>query len=170
MINFPAVLTDSYSEGIAWNTDISISMAGVSFTPTVSTCTTGCTYKANIVWTGGSSARACGTNPSSVADATAPSPSTLPADLFDSVSTPTGTAAPLFVIVVDLVYTWSPTIFSKLFGSLTLKRSAYLSPRYVTQIKYSVVTGDDGSARNARDFKQDSEHVGGRKTTDQKLG
>jgi Flp pilus assembly protein TadG len=152
MINFPAVLGDSYSKSKSWNNDISISMAGVSFTPTVTGCTTSCTYKANIVWTGGSAARACGSNPSAAPDATSPSPSTLPTDLFDTVSTPAGTAAPLFVIAVDLVYTWSPTIFPKFFGSLTLKRSAYLSPRYVTQIKYSVVAGDDGFGKECPGF------------------
>lgn len=152
MVNFPPVLSNSYSKSMTWSSDISISMAGVSFTPTVTGCTTGCTYKANIVWTGGSAARACGVHPTSVADASAPSPSTLPANLFDAVSTPTGTAAPLFVVAVDVVYAWSPTVFPKLFGAITLKRSAYLAPRYVSEIKYSVVAGDDAFGKECSGF------------------
>jgi Flp pilus assembly protein TadG len=152
MIIFPAVLSDSYSRGLAWNNDISISMAGVSFTPTVTGCTSSCTYKANIVWTGGSAARACGTNPTSVADSATSSPATLPLDLFNTVTTPSGSSAPAFVVVVDVSYTWTPIAFPKLFGSITLKRSAYLSPRYVSQIKYSVVTGDDGFGKECPGF------------------
>ncbi len=152
MLNFPAVLSDSHSKGVSWNNDISISMAGVSFTPTVTGCTSACVYKANIVWTGGSAARACGTNPSAAADTAAPTPLSLPTDLFDPISTPSGTAAPLFVIAVDLVYSWSPILFPKFFGSLTLKRSAFLAPRYVTQIKYSVIAGDDGFGKECPGF------------------
>jgi Flp pilus assembly protein TadG len=152
MIIFPTVLSDSHSKGIAWGNDISISMAGVSFTPTVSGCTSGCTFKANIVWTGGSANRACGTNPTSVADATAPSPATLPADLFNPVNTPSGAAAPLFAIVVDVAYTLTPFVFPSVFGSRTITRSVYLSPRYVSQIKYSVITGDDGFGKECPGF------------------
>jgi Flp pilus assembly protein TadG len=157
MVTFPTVLSDSFAKGIAWNKDIGISMAGVSFTPTVTGCTSHCTYKANIVWTGGSvaggqPARACGTNPVSAADTSAPSTTTLPADLFDTVTTPSGVAAPNFVVVVDVGYTWTPLLFSKLFGAITLKRSAYLAPRYVAQIKYSAIAGDDGFGAECSGF------------------
>lgn len=152
MVIFPAVLSNSYSKGVAWNSDISISMAGVSFTPTVAGCTTSCSYKANIVWTGGSATRACGTNPTTAPDASQPSPSTLPADLFNTVTTPIGVAPPSFVIAVDITFTWTPAVFSQLFGPVTLTRSVYLSPRYVSQVKYSAISGDDGFGKECPGF------------------
>jgi len=152
MLIFPLVLSNSYSKGVAWGNDISISMAGVSFTPTVSGCTSGCTYKANVVWTGASEKRACGTNPTSVPDTAEPSPTTLPADLFYTVTTPTGTAAPLFAVVVDVNYAWTPLIFSSFFGTIIMQRSAYITPRNVSQIKYSIVTGDDGFGKECPGF------------------
>ena len=52
MLIFPDVLKDSAFKGVAWGSDISISMAGVGFSPTVAGCTSACTYQANIYWTG----------------------------------------------------------------------------------------------------------------------
>jgi len=69
---FPEVLRDASSKNIAWRNDIGISMAGVGFVPTVVGCTVGCTYVAQIYWTGGSMNRACGTSPVAAADTTPP--------------------------------------------------------------------------------------------------
>jgi Flp pilus assembly protein TadG len=152
MLIFPLVLSDSHSKGVQWGQDISVSMAGVSFAPTVPGCTTGCTYKAGIVWTGASAMRACGANPASAPDTAAPSPATLPADLFVPVTTPTGNTVPLFVVVVDVSYAWTPLVFSSFFGTIIIQRSAFIAPRYVSQIKYSTAAGDDGFGKECPGF------------------
>jgi Flp pilus assembly protein TadG len=145
MLVFPEVLSDSSAKGISWSKDITISLAGVTFSPTVANCTTGCTYIANIMWTGGAEQRACGAQPTSTSDTAAPSATTLPADLFNGVASPQGgNASPRFAVVADVTYSWTPLVFSKLIGSITMKRSAYITPRYVSQIKYTTASGDDG--------------------------
>ena len=72
MLTFPKVLSDSTRKGIAWANDITISLAGISFAPTVSGCTSSCTYKAAINWTGGGKQRACGSLQSSATDSLRP--------------------------------------------------------------------------------------------------
>ena len=145
MLTFPKVLSDSTRKGIAWANDITISLAGISFAPTVSGCTSSCTYKAAINWTGGGKQRACGSLQSSATDTNAPSASTLPASLFTPVASPQGgNGSPLFVVVADVTYTWSPAVFTGLLNAVTLKRSSYINPRYVSSLKYTAGSGDDG--------------------------
>lgn len=145
MITFPRVLSDSYTKGIPWSTDITISLAGITFAPTVSGCTNSCTYKANVVWTGGAGARKCGSTITSVSDSSTPTPSTLPTDLFTPVQNPNGGFnSPPFTVVVDITYTWTPILFSRFFSKITLQRSSYINARYATSVVYTKVTGDDG--------------------------
>ena len=153
MLSFPEVLADSTIKGVAWGNDITISMAGVSFTPTVTGCTSSCTYKANIVWTGGAEGRACGTNPTSASNTAQPSATTLPSGLFTpGVNPQGGNTSPNFIIVTDLSYSWSPLIFTKFINSFVMKRSAYINPRYTSTIKYSIVTGDNGIGKECPGF------------------
>lgn len=63
-----------------------------------------------------------------------PSKTTLPADVF----------GPGSIIIVDVVFNYTPIFGLGLFGTIPIARSAYLSPRYVPLIKYAVVSGDDG--------------------------
>lgn len=145
MISFPRVLADSFTKKIVWSNDITISLAGIVFTPTVSGCTILCTYKANVVWTGGAASRKCGSNIQATSDSSAPTPTTLPSDLFTPVASPNlGYNPPPFTVVVDVTYTWSPIIFSHVFGNITIKRSAYVNARYASKIIYTKATGDDG--------------------------
>lgn len=145
MITFPDVLSDSFAKKIPWSNDITISMTGVVFAPTVSGCTAQCTYKANVMWTGAAAKRTCGSILTAADDASSPTPTTLPTDLYTPVSNASGTKnPPSFAVVVDVIYTWTPTIFSNVFGSVTLKRSAYVAPRYSSKITYKKVSGDDG--------------------------
>lgn len=145
MVTFPGVLSDSFAKGILWSNDITISMAGISFVPTSPLCVLLCTYKPKVVWTGGAAKRTCGSTLTSASDSSTPTPTTLPSDLFNQVPSPNGgNNAPPFAVVVDVTYTWTPLIFSRFFGPLTLSRSAYISPRYATQITYTKATGDDG--------------------------
>jgi Flp pilus assembly protein TadG len=155
MVVFPQILQDAKQKGISWKNDISISMAGVCFSPAGSTncstlpaCTSNCT--ANVVWNSGPNKRACGTPLTSASDTAAPSNTTLPADVFPGGAAPGG-----LLIVVDTVFNYTPmfgSVFtglfgSPLFGTIPIARSAYLAPRYlqsVTGFRYNVVSGDDG--------------------------
>jgi Flp pilus assembly protein TadG len=145
---FPEVLRDAAAKSIPWGTDISISMAGVGFAPTVAGCTNGCAYVAQIYWTSGSKNRVCGTSPIPVADNSAESNAlALPDDLFTPVATPSGALAPPnFLIVVDVKYTWTPLIARSFLPSISFQRSAFLSARYAPGgvIKYNAIPNDDG--------------------------
>ncbi len=69
----------------------------------------------------------------------------LPASLFTPVASPQGgNGSPLFVVVADVTYTWSPAVFTGLLNAVTLKRSSYINPRYVSSLKYTAGSGDDG--------------------------
>lgn len=145
MLTFPRVLSDSYGKSISWTSDITISLAGISFAQVVATCTSNCQYKASVNWTGAAAERACGTNPTSTADTAAPSATTLPQSLFTAVSNPQGGYnPPLYVVVADVTYTWSPSVFTGLLSKVVMKRSSYINPRYVSSLKYKVASGDDG--------------------------
>jgi len=119
MFTFPDALVEANSQGTNWWNLLSVNMASVRFVPTPATCTSNCTYTPKVVWALGS--RVCGTAITSVSDTTAYSPTTLPADIFNSGST----------IVVDVSYLWSPTIGSAYLPSITIQRSVYVTPRYV---------------------------------------
>jgi hypothetical protein len=49
MVIFPQMLQDAARKGISWKTDISVSIAGVLFTPNPPSCTSSCSYNANVV-------------------------------------------------------------------------------------------------------------------------
>jgi Flp pilus assembly protein TadG len=134
MVIFPQILQDAAQKGITWNNDVSISMASIIFTPNPSTCTSNCNYIANVVWNSGPSKRACGVTLTQVPDISSPSKTTLPTDVF----------GPGSIIVVDIVFSYTPIFGLGLFGTIPITRSAYLAPRYVPLIKYAVISGDDG--------------------------
>jgi Flp pilus assembly protein TadG len=134
MVIFPQILQDAAQKNISWGNDISISMASVLFTPNPPTCTSNCTYTANVVWNSGSNKRACGVPLTPVADSAGPSNTTLPIDVFGPGSR----------IVVDVAFNYTPLFGLGIFGAIPIKHSAYLAPRYVPLIKYTVTSGDDG--------------------------
>jgi Flp pilus assembly protein TadG len=151
MVIFPQILQDAVQKGISWKNDISISIAGVCFgsSPTTCACTPNCT-NANVVWNSGPNKRTCGVNLTWAPDTAVPSKTTLPADVFPVTPSPGAS-----LLVVDIVYNYTPmfgsaftALFgSPLFGTIPIARSAYLAPRYVqfpNYITYSVVSGDDG--------------------------
>jgi hypothetical protein len=126
-------------------------MAGISFALTPGT---GCTsassapscYVAQVGWTGDARTRACGSTQTAVANGLTPSASTLPIALFSPVPTQTAGvySAPPPVIVVDVVYTYTPLVFGGLVGSFVIARSAYVNARYMTKLTYQALSGDDG--------------------------
>lgn len=136
MVIFPDVLSDAARQGISWSNDISISMSSIQFTATPTNCTASCTYVPKVIWTGGSNPRTCGTIFSQVPDASVPSASTLPKDIY----------GPGSVIVVDVQYNYHPYFVSFLSSSISIARSVYMAPRYVSLVNYQVVSGDNGIA------------------------
>ena len=127
MITFPGVLADAHAKGINWYTDIQATFSSIEFKPTVPGCTSNCTYTANVAWTlpWYSAGRACGTPQTSVPDASPPTLTGLPQSSFGSGS----------LIVVDLAYVYTPIVATQLFSPMTVRKSFYIPPRYVTLVK-----------------------------------
>ncbi len=137
MVIYPEVLSDSKQLGINWSSDIGISMASVQFS-TASGCKSNCAYLPKVLWTGGSTPRACLFTLLPAADTAPPSRTTLPQDAF----------APGSLIVVDVTFTFRPTIAMRFMPSLPIARSYYVTPRYVSAINYATVSGDNGIAKS----------------------
>lgn len=138
-VNFPAILPDAirngYSGSTGWMKDIGFTISSVVFTATPTGCTSGCTYVGNVAWSVAdtnsaavtSVKRSCVVPPTAASDTAEPSATTLPSDVFTSGS----------LIVVDLVYKFKPVFGSAFFPTVTLRRSAYVQPRYLTSVLYS---------------------------------
>jgi Flp pilus assembly protein TadG len=135
MAIYPQVLADAARQGIAWGNDMAITISQVNFTATPTGCTTSCSYQAKVAWTAGSNKRSCLVAPSSASDTAAPSSSTLPADAF----------GPTSQIVVDVSFTFRPLFAAFILKSTVIRRSFYISPRYVTTIAYQTISGDPGT-------------------------
>lgn len=138
MVIYPQVLADSAQQAVPWSKDINISMSSIIFTATPSSCTSNCTYVPKVLWSGGSIPRSCTVMPASVADTSRPSSTTLPADVFGSGS----------IIVVDVSFAFRPTLAPQFMKAMTIARSYYVAPRYVTAINYATVSGDNGIAKS----------------------
>lgn len=127
MIAYPDVLANAYSANKTWLQDIQITMSSVGFTTTPSGCSSSCTYKAKVSWSGGSNPRPCSVYMTSAPDDATPSTTTLPADVF----------GPGSLIAVDLKYVYRPIVGATLLGPLSVTRSFYIQPRYVSSVAYS---------------------------------
>lgn len=140
---FPEAMKDANTNSNYWWQNIDITMSSITFTATPSGCTSSCTYTPSVVWTGGVHKRPCTLLPplpplpplltplTSQSDQAPPDPNKLPADVFGLGS----------LIVVDLIYTFKPSIGANYFPTLSFKRSVYLQPRYVSTVYYSGITG-----------------------------
>lgn len=147
LVIFPYVMTDAKRQGIAWYTDISINFASIAFTPVSSaTCNdptdqSAC-YVASVVWTstgtaqpGGLNYRPCVTPQLPASNTAAPSRTALPRSVF----------GPASLIVIDVVFTFTPTFAAAFLPPLRIARTAYVQPRYASLISYDT-TGNDGIA------------------------
>jgi len=138
VVLFPAVLADSARKGVAWSTDILVSMSSVVFSQTNPNCATNCNYNAQVAWSSGSNSisRPCNVLLQSVPDTQSSSPTTLPADAF----------GPAPLIVVDVAFNYAPLFGASVVPAITIRRSAYMQPRYTTgnaYLQYSVAGGDN---------------------------
>jgi Flp pilus assembly protein TadG len=136
VIAFPEVLADAAKKSIQWSNDISITMSSIKFTATPANCTSSCTYTPKVIWTAGNNPRTCGKPLLPVVDASVPSPTTLPTDVY----------GPGSLIVVDISYNFTPVFSSVLPSPISIARSIYLAPRYVPLINYQAISGDNGIA------------------------
>jgi hypothetical protein len=100
-----------------------VTVSGVAFTATPSTCTQNCTYTARIVWSvandlGTAQLRPCG--PVTIVPNTSPT---------SYATLPVGNVGPTSLVVADIAYTFQPTFFGFLIGNIPMMKSAYVSPR-----------------------------------------
>jgi Flp pilus assembly protein TadG len=123
LVAFPEVLNDPARHGAPWNTYLSLTLSSVQFTQTVPGCKFACSLKASVMWSLGTVAsRSCTVPPLRTSDNTKPSLITLPKDVFNQ-----GT-----LIVADVSYPFVPTVGTAILPSVTMTRSIYLQPRYMT--------------------------------------
>ena len=114
-------------------------ISSVVMTPTVPGCTASCTYVANTAWStalqGTATTRPCG-QLGAVPDGQRSTLTTLPLDAF--------TSAPL--LVVDILYDFTP-LFTNLFGGgLQFIETAYLAPRTGDDSAWTRLTGPNAAA------------------------
>jgi Flp pilus assembly protein TadG len=146
LVIFPYLMADAKRQGLAWYADISINFAGIAFTPLPGSCNdptdqSAC-YVASVVWTstgtaqpGGTNYRPCITPQLPAANTAAPNRGTLPRSVF----------GPASLVVVDVVFTFTPTFAAALLPPLRIARTAYVQPRYASLISFDP-TGNDGIA------------------------
>ncbi len=132
MVVFPLVLSDSSAKGESWSSDVSITISNV-----VMTQKSNGTYKAEVAWSWGANKRPCNKNlkPATSDDAT-PTTTTLPPDAY----------APGSIVVVDVVYNYTPLFMAKLFNGIAMSRSTFLQPRNVPPTSYIIHSGAAGGA------------------------
>ena len=148
MVIFPYLLNDAKRQNLSWWADISINYASIAFTKTTATCNdptdqSAC-YTANVVWTSTGTAQPYGTNyrPCTTAqlpadNTAAPSRTALPRSVF----------GPASLIVIDVVFNFTPTLGSKFFPAIKIARSAYVQPRYASLINYDTANSDGIATR-----------------------
>ena len=143
LVLFPYLLKDGPRQGLQWWQDITINYTSVAFTQKGTGCTdnadlSAC-YTANVVWTStgtyGGNKRPCATPLQPADNTAAPSPGTLPRSVY----------GPGSLIVIDVVFTFTPTFGAKFFPTSRVARSVYVQPRYATLVTYDT-TNSDGIA------------------------
>ena len=143
LVVFPYLMKDGARQNIQWWQDITIDFAGIQFVAIPSKTCSGQTnlspcYTANVVWTSsgtsGNNSRPCGKLASAV-DTAAPTATTLPQSIF----------GPGSIVVVDVVFTFTPIFASRYMPNYRIARSVYVQPRYATLISYDN-TNSDGIA------------------------
>ena len=100
------------------HTRYKIGFTMVTMTPTVATCSAGCTYTANVAWSWGDLQRACGAL-TSVANGSAYNAANLPAGAFQAGA----------VAIVDVQAVYSPVLNFSAFPQRTFTNSIYYPVR-----------------------------------------
>lgn len=148
LVLFPYAMKDAKRRGIAWWQALSINYASIQFTPKNTTCQNSATssadlsacYDANVVWTSsgtaqpsdGANYRPCGTAQQPADDSAPPSRTTLPRSAF----------GPASLLVIDVVFNFTPTFGSGIVPAIRIARSAYVQPRYASLVSYDISNND----------------------------
>jgi Flp pilus assembly protein TadG len=119
----PDALASANAQGLTWQQVMDVSVTSIKFTTSPSGCNQNCSYTPSVVWWYGH--RPCGASFTPVGDNSTPSPSTLPQDSYSSNS----------LIVVDVVYHYTPTFGAMYFPGASISRSFYITPRNVPIIE-----------------------------------
>jgi Flp pilus assembly protein TadG len=122
---FPEALIAAGQQGVLYTSLLQVNITSLKFVTKPTGCSSGCTYVPEVVWTTGN--RPCNTTFTQVADASTPSPTTLPTDIY----------SPNSEIVVDVTYNFKPTFGSQWLSAVTIARSYYVSPRNVNIVETS---------------------------------
>ena len=125
---FPTWLPSQFSV----NNSFAITLSEINFKPTSSTCTSNCTYTANVFWSvaspyGQPQLRTCGAL-NLVPNSTATSLATLP----------TGTSGQTSMFVADVSQIYTPLFTAVFVGSFTMQQTAYVSPRVANSVTLQV--------------------------------
>ena len=147
---FPALVAQSvYNAATNPVPVFAVVASDVVFTPTSSTCTAGLTctsYTANLAWSvplqyGQQIQRACGP----VTQTTATAAPVLVNNLPSTVPTKAITSALSSMLVVDVVYNFTP-LFGRFLGSLTMRQTAYFNQRSIaaSYITYNIASAASG--------------------------
>ena len=130
MVLFPGILKDAAQKGISWQNDIQVTMSGINFTTVPLGCKSSCAYVPAVAWSAGTrgapSWRSCIIPQLQAPNTAPPSLLTLPVDTY----------SPGFLVVVDVLYRYTPFVATQLFNPLTIRRTFYVQPRFVTMIKF----------------------------------
>lgn len=139
LVIFPYVMKDAARKNIPWWQDISVDFASIQFNQTSTSCNgqgdqSSC-YLAKVLWTStgtaGANFRPCIVPQLPTTSAT-PNRLTLPSTVFGSGS----------LIVIDVVFNYTPSFGSGLVPSRRIARSVYVQPRYATVINFDTTNND----------------------------
>ncbi|MCW6511574.1 TadE/TadG family type IV pilus assembly protein [Lichenifustis flavocetrariae] len=140
---FPYVLGDAARRNLTWRQAITVSMAGIAFTKLSSACDgaddKSTCYAATVKWT------STGTSSASYRPCL---PQQVPVDNaapYNRLNLPSSLYGPGFIIAVDVSFTFNPTFGDGLISPVTIIRSAFVQPRYATEIDFDT-TNSDGIA------------------------
>ena len=132
---WPELAQDALNQGLNYWALLGINATSIAMTPTVAGCTSGCSYKANVVWDiiaggqGAQLARTCGQNFTSN-----PGPIT-------KTNLPPQMYVPTSYVVVDMIFTYVPMFGQSFLPTIPITVHAVSTPRYASPY-LSYPTGD----------------------------
>nr|WP_019903245.1 TadE/TadG family type IV pilus assembly protein [Methylobacterium sp. 77] len=129
LVIFPEAMKVARDQNVAVWSLLKWSLTGIQFKAPAG-CTSNCTYSAYVAWTSGQG-RPCATPMNSAANTAAPTARTLPSDTF----------GPGFLIVADVVFSYTPIMAQSVIGTVSIAKSFYISPRYVSSIAFDASAG-----------------------------
>lgn len=129
LVVFPELMEEAQVRKESVWTTVKATLSGVQFKGSAG-CQSNCTYTPYVAWTAGQG-RPCATPLTGAATTAQPSPTTLPQDIF----------GPGFLVVADLLFEYRPIFMRSVVGTVTIRRSFYATPRYVSSIVYDPSAG-----------------------------